>query len=200
MVKKRKKSRHQAVVVLVFILSVFGITLSFVAKSPEMVQWDVGERTQERQRFFDTIRQDAQMNQDKYGVFASVTMAQAALESDFGKSQLSAQYGNLFGVKGAPQESVALATKEYINNKWIDTTAYFKKYDNWAQSILDHGYLLRYGTSWNKHQYQAVLVAQNYQEAARGLVASGYATDPTYAQKVIEMIETYQLHQYDLRR
>lgn len=200
MSKKRKRSRYQALVVVIFILSVFGITLSFIVKSPEMIRWDASEQTQERQRFFDAIRQGAQTNQEQHGIFTSVTMAQAALESNFGKSQLSAQYGNLFGVKGSPQESVALATKEYVNNKWIDTTAYFKKYESWTQSILDHGYLLRYGTSWNKQQYQAVLVARNYTEAAHGLVKSGYATDPTYAQKIIDMIEKYQLYQYDLRQ
>lgn len=200
MSKKRKKSRCQALVVVVFMFSVFAITLSFVVRSPEIVQWDSEDQLSHRQRFFETIRSDAQTNQEKYGVFASITMAQAALESNFGSSQLSAEYGNLFGVKGTPSQSVALSTKEYINNKWVDTTAYFKRYNNWAQSISDHGYLLRYGTSWNKQQYQAVLIAKNYQEAAHGLVKSGYATDPTYAQKIIDMIEKYQLHQYDLRQ
>ena len=60
-----------------------------------------------------------------------------------------------------------------------------------------HAILINEGTSWDPTFYQAVLNGDNYVEQANGLQESGYATDPTYADKIIEMIETYELNQYD---
>lgn len=61
----------------------------------------------------------------------------------------------------------------------------------------DHTLLFVNGTDWNSDLYKNVLSATNYQEAATALQTAGYATDPDYAQKVINVIETYQLNQYD---
>ena len=57
--------------------------------------------------------------------------------------------------------------------------------------------LLAQGTTWNPQQYQHVVAATNYKTAAAALQQDGYATDPTYAQKLINVIETYKLNQYD---
>ncbi len=51
----------------------------------------------------------------------------------------------------------------------------------------------------NPALYEKVITATNYQEAAQALQDAGYATDPGYAQKIIQVIETYQLNQYDRR-
>ena len=53
------------------------------------------------------------------------------------------------------------------------------------------------GTAYNEQNYQAVIDATNYQEAARALQKAGYATDPDYAAKLINVIKTYQLDRYD---
>ena len=73
----------------------------------------------------------------------------------------------------------------------------FKVYKSWEDSLVKHAELIFYGTSWNAKQYQAVLEAKDYQSQARGLQSSGYATDPDYADKLIAMIEEWQLTQYD---
>ena len=62
----------------------------------------------------------------------------------------------------------------------------------------DHALLLVNGTSENPQRYQAVLQATDYKTAAYALVSGGYATDPGYAEKIIRMIETYNLNQYDV--
>lgn len=130
-------------------------------------------------------------------MLTSITMAQAALESNYGKSGLAANYFNLFGVKGTEQNGVLLPTLEFIDGKYVEIKDYFVVYQSWDQSIVEHGKLLYYGTPWNANQYRDVIIAKNYHDAALGLVTGGYATDPNYATKIIQMIETYKLYQYD---
>ena len=141
----------------------------------------------------------AQSLQGQYGVLPSISLAQAMLESDFGQSQLAATYHNLFGVKADPADpnGVNLETKEFVNNEWITIVDRFKVYSSWEESLRQHAELIRYGTSWNPQQYQAVLAGRTYREQANGLQSSGYATDPDYARKIIEMIEEWNLTQYD---
>ena len=63
--------------------------------------------------------------------------------------------------------------------------------------MREHAELIYYGTSWDSEFYQDVLAGDTYQEQANGLQSAGYATDPDYADKVISMIETWELNQYD---
>ena len=67
----------------------------------------------------------------------------------------------------------------------------------WSDSIKDHTKLMLNGTDTNKENYQAVVQATSYQQAARELQKAGYATDPNYAQKLISVIQTYKLYNYD---
>jgi mannosyl-glycoprotein endo-beta-N-acetylglucosaminidase len=62
----------------------------------------------------------------------------------------------------------------------------------------DHTQLFVNGTDWNAKQYADVLAATDYKTAAKALQSSGYATDPDYADKIINVIETYNLEQYDV--
>lgn len=152
-----------------------------------------------RESFVQKLVPTAQRLQKEYGVLASVSLAQAMVESDFGQSQLAANYYNLFGVKAAADDpnGVDLETKEYVNNEWVTIVDRFKVYKSWEDSLVKHAELIFYGTSWNAKQYQAVFEAKDYQSQARGLQSSGYATDPDYADKLIAMIEEWQLTQYD---
>lgn len=61
----------------------------------------------------------------------------------------------------------------------------------------DHTRLFVNGVDWNPQKYEKVLTAQNYEQAADALQEAGYATDPGYADKVKEVVENYQLDQYD---
>lgn len=163
--------------------------------TPHTIVVTVGET--ERLAFFDKIKLVAQQNQRDYGVLTSITMAQAALESNFGTSGLASQYYNLFGVKGTAEKGVLLPTLEFLNGQYVEIKDYFAVYHSWDESIVEHGKLLYYGTPWNSNQYRDVIIAKNYHDAALGLVTGGYATDPNYATKIVQMIEQYQLHLYD---
>lgn len=148
--------------------------------------------------FIRTIVPYAQESQEKYNVLASLTLAQAALESNFGQSGLAAKYYNLFGIKAYGNvPTVTLETKEFENDKWVTVKAQFRVYDGWKESVEGHAYLFTKGTTWNPKQYASVLAAKNYKEAAKAVQTSGYATDPAYTEKLIQMIESYGLDQYD---
>ena len=143
------------------------------------------------------VAPEAQAMQKKYNVPASITIAQAILESDWGSSKLAAKYHNLFGIKGTGENSQVLTTKEYVNGKWITTKGRFKVYSSWSESIKDHTKLMINGTDYNSQNYQAVTQASDYKEAAKALQEAHYATDPDYAQKLISAIQTYKLYNYD---
>lgn len=143
----------------------------------------------------------ARKMQEKYGVVASISIAQAILESDWHTSTLSTQYNNLYGIKAdAGQKSILLPTQEFQNGEWITIQGRFAAYDSWQESMRAHAKLLYHGTSWNAAQYQHVLEAKDYQTAAKALTEDGYATDPTYAQKLISIIETWHLSRFDLQQ
>ena len=79
----------------------------------------------------------------------------------------------------------------------IDISANFKVYASWDDCMRDHTLLFVNGVDWDPYLYQGVLLADNYDTAAKALQVSGYATDPDYADKVIDVIESNQLSQYD---
>ena len=140
----------------------------------------------------------AQQAYKDYGVLPSVSLAQAILESNWGESLLASKYYNLYGVKGSAAEpNVVLETAEFVNNTWITINGRFRVYESWAESVGAHAQLLAYGVDWDPTLYHKVLGARNYKQAAQALQDAGYATDPTYAQKLIQMIEEHELYKYD---
>lgn len=131
------------------------------------------------------------------GVPASLTIAQAALESSWGGSGLALKANNLFGIKGiGPAGSANYQTTEYVNGKPIRVNAEFRAYNNWSESIADHSELIAGGVSWNRNLYRGVLGADG-RTAAREIAAAGYATDPNYASLLIGLMDQYDLYQYD---
>ena len=148
--------------------------------------------------FIASLAPTAQRLQRIYHILPSISLAQACLESQFGQSELARTYHNLYGVKGDQWgQSVNLKTQEYENGVWKTIDARFRVYPSNRASMRDHAKLLAKGTNYNASQYIKVIQATNYREAALALQEAGYATDPTYAQKLIQLIEEYQLYQYD---
>lgn len=133
--------------------------------------------------------------QETYHILPSIIMSQAILESNWGRSQLSMNENNYFGIKDSVN-GANYSTKEFTN-EWQTMNEPFKVYDSFEDSMEDHAKLLAYGTSWDSNLYQDVIAANNYQEAAFALQEAGYATDPTYANKLIQIIERHHLYQYD---
>ena len=133
-----------------------------------------------------------------YDLLPSITIAQACLESNYGQSDLSQKYNNLFGVKGSnPNTSAVMTTKEYVKNQWVTVKARFQIYDSYEASIRAHARLFQNGTTWNHDQYKHVLASKDYKTQAKALVTDGYATDPDYADKLINLIEQFDLEKYD---
>lgn len=125
------------------------------------------------------------------GVLASITIAQAALESGWGAH---APNNNLFGVKAREGERSSMqTTKECYGGKWVTTAARFRVYDSWAESIADHSdFLMR-----NPRYRKAGVFTSDYRKSAVALREAGYATDPEYGNLLIRLIETHTLQQYD---
>jgi LysM repeat protein len=148
--------------------------------------------------FIKQIAPHAQKIQEKYKILASLVIAQACLESNFGKSGLAQKGKNLFGVKGSYKgQSVTMRTHEYEKGKkiWID--AAFRKYPSWYESLEDLAKLYINGVSWDRNKYKSIIGETNYVTACKKVQECGYATDPNYAAKLIRIIEKYELHKYD---
>lgn len=144
------------------------------------------------QAFIDKIGPQATKAMQKTNVLASLTIAQAILESNWGKT---APGNMLFGIKagsswkGATQK---LWTHEFIKGVKTRVQATFRAYGSWYESLLDHGSLLT-----NNSRYKAVIGCKDYKMACRAIQAAGYATDPQYANKLINLIEKYDLARFD---
>lgn len=151
-----------------------------------------------QRQFIHQLAPEAQRLQKKYHVLASITLAQAILESNWGNSRLATDCHNLFGVKGTdPKQTKLMLTKEYTNGKWITIKGRFQVYTSDQASLAAHAALLAKGTTWNTSQYQHVIAADNYVAAAKALKQDGYATDPDYPTKLIKLIKSYNLERYD---
>lgn len=136
----------------------------------------------------------------EHGILPSVSAAQAVLESGWGQSTL-AQYPNhnLFGIKASEDwkgKVVRLPTQEFRQGRMGTEVAAFRKYDSWAESIMDHAVFFS-STDWRRRNYAAVIGEKAYRKACLALQAAGYATDPNYAEKLIGIIEQHRLNDWD---
>ena len=129
------------------------------------------------------------------GVPASVTLAQAILETGWGSSSIG-DAKNLFGIKGTgPAGTTVVHTQECYNGTFVTIQDGFRKYNTWQESIDDHANLVSgwiYKTAWDN--YQANHDADAF---ARGIHQAGYATDPEYANKLIGLMQSYNLYEWD---
>ena len=128
----------------------------------------------------------SQMKQN--GIPASITMAQALLESGAGGSELARKANNHFGIKcGSSWYGETYTHFDDGRNEC------FRKYSNVEDSYADHSKFLK------RERYSRLfsLDKKDYQNWARGLKACGYATSPTYADRLISIIELYELYKLD---
>jgi flagellum-specific peptidoglycan hydrolase FlgJ len=141
------------------------------------------------QQYVDTYKEIAKDNMRKHGIPASITLAQGILESGAGKGTLCVNANNHFGIK--------------CHNDWTGDKVYhdddseqecFRKYGKAAESFEDHSLFL---TTRGRYAALFKLDKGDYEGWAKGLRASGYATDPKYPDKLVGLIERYDLAQYD---
>lgn len=153
--------------------------------------------------FINSIAEYARQIAAEYNLYASVMVAQAALESGYGKSGLSLPpHHNLFGIKGSYNgNSANYLTSEYLNNQWVRVRQNFRSYPNYGASLRDNAKLLRGGLTWNNEFYKGTWVENtySYKDATKWLTGR-YATDPGYAGKLNRIIEQYDLTRLDVKR
>lgn len=130
----------------------------------------------------------AQKQQEKYKIPASITLAQGLIESGAGRSELAMQSKNHFGIKCHDWNGKAV----YHDDD--EAQECFRKYSNVLDSYEDHSLFL---TSKPRYKELFLLRPDDYISWAHGLKKAGYATDPSYAFKLIEVIERYELYKYD---
>ncbi len=133
------------------------------------------------------------------GVPASIKLAQGLLESGFGQSQLAMESNNHFGIK-CGSNWTGQVYEHYDDDRDKDggiIKSCFRVYDNPEQSFMDHSAFLRDPRKEFRYGKLFQLDPTDYRAWARGLREAGYATDPNYPQKLINLIESQQLYQYD---
>jgi hypothetical protein len=127
----------------------------------------------------------------RYHIPASITLAQGLFESRAGLSQLARQGNNHFGIKCHGWSGRTISQDDDYNGEC------FRAYNNARDSYEDHSKFLANNTRYSR---LFRLSQRDYRGWARGLKECGYATNPRYAQKLIEIIELYKLYQYDSAR
>lgn len=147
-----------------------------------------GQRNEKYLSYIRKYKEIAILHQQEYGIPASITLAQGILESGAGEGRLAIEGNNHFGIK--------------CHKDWIGDGIYhdddelqecFRKYDDASQSYEDHARFLK------RKRYSSLfdLSVTDYKGWANGLKACGYATDPQYPDKLVGIIELYELYSYD---
>ena len=141
-----------------------------------------------REQYINKYKAIAVQQMKKYKIPASITLAQGCLESGDGNSILARKANNHFGIKC--HEDWNGRTFRHDDDKKREC---FRKYDNASQSYIDHSKFLS-----GRSRYNSLfeLKINDYKGWAHGLKAAGYATNPQYAQLLINIIEEYELYKY----
>lgn len=148
-------------------------------------------KRQKQKAYLKRFAQVAQMEMKKYGIPASITLAQGLLESNVGESKLATRNNNHFGMKCFSRS----CSKGHCSNFTDDSHKdFFRIYKSAWESFRAHSLLLKRSKRYGK---LFKLRPDDYKGWARGLKKAGYATDPKYADKLINLIEDLDLHQYD---
>ena len=141
--------------------------------------------TEDYVKFYSNIAMDEMI---QFGIPASITLAQGILESGAGKGRLAVQANNHFGIKCHDWNGKKIYHDDDKEQEC------FRKYDNPEYSYRDHSLFL---TNRGRYSFLFDFKKDDYKKWARGLKKAGYATDPKYSQKLIDLIERYELYKYD---
>jgi len=147
--------------------------------------------------FLAKILPAALASQEQFGIPASVTIAQAILESGWGQSKLALEAHNYFGVKArAGEPFMMFPTPEFQHGQQIWIRAAFAAYPSPEASFLAHGKLIsglaRYGPAMQQKS--------DPRRFATALRCCGYSTNPTYEDSLMQLVSQHDLTQYDVRK
>ena len=140
------------------------------------------------QQYIDQYKDVAIEQMKKHRIPASITLAQGLFESGAGRSELARKGNNHFGIKCHGWKGRTVHHDDDARNEC------FRAYDNAYESYEDHS---RFLVSGKRYQGLFSLKTTDYKGWAHGLKAAGYATNPNYATKLIQIIELYKLYEYD---
>lgn len=177
-------------------------TISATKKHPKVNVNNLIKNPQTQQaKFINEVAPFAYKVAKEQGLFPSVMIAQAVVESDSGRSGLSANYHNYFGIKGSwndPENSVIMPTQEYYTSTPVTVNQPFRKYASREGSFRDNAKLLKTGVDYNPQIYAGTWVknANSYLDATYCL-SKNYATSPIYAQTLNKIIQIYGLNWLD---
>ncbi|MDR7341937.1 flagellar protein FlgJ [Pantoea alhagi] len=144
--------------------------------------------------FIAKLTQPAQLASQQTGIPHQLILAQAALESGWGKRQIMTEDGqpsyNVFGIKATGSwqgKTTEITTTEYENGVAKKVKAAFRVYDSYVDALTDYANLLS-----KNSRYAKVTTAKTAEEGAHALQEAGYATDPKYAKKLVSMIQQFK--------
>ena len=167
----------------------FRFTIVYAIFTILVALYTTAQARQTREEYIEKYKSIAVEHMERYGIPASITMAQGILESDAGNSTLSLSSNNHFGIK---------CKKNWTGRKvYHDDDAKgecFRAYPSVKESYQDHAEFL---DSSPRYDSLFAYPANDYRSWARGLKAAGYATAPDYAERLIALIEKYNLHLLD---
>ncbi len=146
-------------------------------------------------QYISTYKDIAVSEMIRTGIPASIKLAQALLESGSGKSTLAREAKNHFGIKcngGWEGETYHHKDDDYVNGKLIKSC--FRKFNSVSESFIAHSHFL---SDQRRYAFLFSYSSKDYYAWAHGLKKAGYATDKAYPQKLIKLIEKYQLYRYD---
>lgn len=155
-------------------------------------QRQAGNQLPHVDQFMQTLAAPAQAASANSGVPAELILAQAALETGWGKHEIATRDGqnshNLFGIKAGSQwqgETTDVVTHEYIDGRRTQVVDSFRVYDSYEHAFTDYANLIG-----NNPRYAGVTQAPTAEQAARELQRGGYATDPRYADKLVAVMDS----------
>lgn len=142
-----------------------------------------------RQEYIRKYKEIAIRHMKEYRIPASITLAQACLESGDGTSRLATEANNHFGIK-CHKDWKGKGIKHDAEKKG----ECFRSYKHAEESFNDHSSFI-----CNRKRYESLfkLDIMDYKSWAKGLRKAGYATDPIYAERLIKIIDEYKLYRYD---
>ncbi len=159
------------------------LLLTLSVSLPAQIRWNSSY-----QQYFDQYKDLAIEQMLKYRIPASITLAQGVFESGAGKSALARKANNHFGIKCHGWRGATTYATDDAPNEC------FRAYKNVYESYEDHSRFLATG---RRYRRLFSLRLTDYKGWARGLKAAGYATNPAYADKLIDIIQLYKLYRYD---
>ena len=201
-------ARNQWAVVTILVVSQLIISCTASKKNNRDIPKSYGitgakgiSNAEARSNYVDRYKAIAIREMERTGIPASIKLAQGVLESDAGRSTLSSQYNNHFGIKCHSDWQGERYYKEDDDKDPVTgqlIKSCFRAYKNGDESFIAHSEFLRDPRKVYRYGSLFQLDPKDYVGWANGLVKAGYATGQTYGETLIRLVEDLQLHQYDL--